>query len=70
MKELNCTQIHFLYAALALVKDGYNSPLNSQVNNPVNVKPQFANDNCKTAPTPGNVKATYDELLKMFNILP
>ncbi len=70
MKELNCTQIQFLHAALALVKDGYNSPLNNQVNNAVNAKPQFANDNCKTAPNPSNLKATYDELLKMFNILP
>ena len=70
MKELNCTQIHFLYAALALVKDGYNSPLNSQVNNVVNAQPLPVNEDCKIAPTPANLFATYSELLKIFNILP
>ncbi len=69
MKELNCTQIHFLYAASALVKDGYNSPLNSQVNT-ANAQPQQVNENCKTTPTPANLFATYSELLKIFNILP
>lgn len=69
MKELNCTQIHFIYAALALVKDGYNSPLNSQVNT-ANAQPLPVSENCKITPTPANLFATYSELLKVFNIQP
>ena len=69
MKELNCTQLHFLNIAVTLVKEGY-IPVNSQVNNTANMSGAFVNSDHGSTLTPAAVKAVYDELLKAFFMMP